>query len=86
MRATLYEIYVVQRGMEDRYEKTLFDDSEVDDGPCTFKQTAFMASIVGGRITHILSNYLTNKYLKDDINSVPFKVKEVCEPFLIEIK
>lgn len=84
MRAMLYEVYVVKKGDEERYEKTLFDDNEVDDGPCTFKQTSFFGSLIGGRITQILSNYLTNKYLRDDICVVPFSIKEIGELLLIK--
>lgn len=84
LRANLYEIYVVTPGKEDEYEKTLFDDSEVDEGPCTFKQTAHFGMLIGARITQILVNYLTNKYAGEEICNVPFKVSEIGEPFIME--
>jgi len=85
LRANLYEIYVVTPGREVEYEKTLFDDSEADDGPCTFKQTAYFAGLIGCRITHVVVNYLTNKYSEIPICSVPFSIKEVGEMFYSEI-
>ena len=85
LRASLYEIYVVTPDREEEYEKTLFDDSEVDEGPCTFKQTSYFGMLIGARITQILVNYLTNKYTKEDICAVPFKIQETGEPFYIKI-
>lgn len=85
LRANLYEVYVVTKGREEQYEATLFDDSEVDDGPCTFKQTAYFGMLIGARITQILVNYLTNKYSKEEICVVPFSVKEYGECFYIDI-
>lgn len=85
LRANLYEVYAVTKGNEAKYEETLFMDSEVDDGPCTFKQTSYFAGLIGARITHILVNYLTNKYSGEEVSVVPFKVSEVGEPFYIEI-
>ena len=84
LRANLYEIYVVTPDKQEEYEKTLFDDSEVDEGPCTFKQTAYFGMLIGARITHILVNYLTNKYTGEEICNIPFKVSEIGEPFYFE--
>ena len=84
LRASLYEIFIVQKGMEEDYEKTLFNDDEVEDDPCTFKQTAYFAGLIGARITQVLVNYLTNKYLGDELCNIPFRIHEVGEPFLIK--
>ena len=86
MRANLYEVYVVLPGREKEYEKTLFDDSEVDDGECTFKSTAYVGMMIGARITQVMVNYLTNKASKEEICSIPFKIQEFTEPFLINIE
>lgn len=85
LRANLYEVYVVTKGREEQYEATLFDDSEVDDGPCTFKQTAYFGMLIGARITQVLVNYLTNKYSKEEMCTIPFLVKEFGELFYIDI-
>ena len=84
LRASLYEVYVVIPGREEEYEKTLFEDSEVDEGPCTFKQTAYFAMLIGARITHVLVNYLINKYTEEEVCNLPFKVMEVGEPIYFE--
>lgn len=86
LRASLYEVYVVTKGREEQYEATLFNDNEVDDGPCTFKQTAYFGMLAGARITHVLVNYLTNKYAGDEICNIPFKIQECGEPFYIDIQ
>lgn len=86
LRANLYEIYFVRKGDEAKYEATLFDDKDVDDGPCTFKQTAYFGMLIGSRITHGLVNYLTNKYSQEEVCNLPFKVQEFGEPFYINIE
>jgi len=87
LRANLYEVYVVTKGREEEYEKTLFNDSETDDGPCTFKQTAYFGMLIGARITHCLVNYLTNKYsIEGDVCSLPFFIKEFGEAFYIDVQ
>lgn len=86
LRANLYEVYVVTKGREEEYEKTLFNDDEVDDGPCTFKQTSYFGMLIGARITHCLVNYLTNKYSGEEICNLPFFVKEFGDPFYIDIQ
>lgn len=84
LRANLYEVYAVTPDRIEQYEATFFDDSEVDDDVCTFKQTAYFAVLIGARITHLLVNYLTNKYSEADICNLPFKVEEIGEPFFIK--
>ena len=86
LRANLYEVHVVMKGREEAYEATLFDDSETDDGPCTFKATAYFGMLVGARITHVLVNYLTNKYTGEDVCSIPTCIKEFGEAFYIDIQ
>ena len=84
LRANFYEIYVVTPGKEEDYEKTLFDDSEVDEGPCTFKATSYFGMLCGARITHVLVNYLSNKYSENPIYTVPFKISEFGDLFYYE--
>lgn len=81
MKANFYQIYVVTPGNEDRYRETLFDDKEIEEGPCTFKQTTYVGMLIGARITQILVNYLTNYYKKENICEVPFLVEELTEAF-----
>ena len=86
LRASFYEIFTVTKGNEDKYEETLFSDNEVTPAPCTYKQTAYFAMLIGARITHILVNYLINKYSGDDICEIPFRVSELGEMFYFEAK
>jgi molybdopterin/thiamine biosynthesis adenylyltransferase len=57
------------------YEKTLFDDSILEDLPCNFKSTTHTSFITSGLMVAILSNYITNTSLKSNIRAVPFKTE-----------
>jgi len=85
LRANLYEVYVVTPDRIEEYEKTLFDDSEVDEGECTFKQTAYFAGLIGARIAHVVVNYLINKYSEEPYCSLPFKIEEIGDPLYINL-
>jgi molybdopterin/thiamine biosynthesis adenylyltransferase len=85
LRANLYEVYVVTPDRIEEYEKTLFEDSEVDEGECTFKQTAYFAGLIGARIAHVVVNYLTNKYAETPYCNLPFKIEEIGDPFFINL-
>jgi molybdopterin/thiamine biosynthesis adenylyltransferase len=86
LSANVYQIFVVLKGeREEWYKSTLFDDSVVDDGPCTFKQTAYVGGLIGARITHVLVNYLSNKYMGEDVFNIPYLIEENTEPFVIKI-
>lgn len=85
LSATIYQVYVVTPGeREEWYEKTLFDDKDVADAPCTFKQTTHFAGLIGARITHVLTNYLSNKYMGEDILNIPYLIEEYGDPFIIK--
>lgn len=86
LRATYYQIFTVVPGREAEYEETLFSDEDVDEGLCTFKQTAFFGMMIGARITNILVNYLTNIAVNDDINVVPFMIEESGDMLYFNIK
>lgn len=56
-----------------RYEEEyLFDDSEVQDAPCTFKQTSHMAAMIAGFMTGFATNFLTNRVYDTDVYELPF--------------
>lgn len=86
LRATYYQIYTVLPGREKDYEATLFSDDEVDDGLCTFKQTAYFGMMIGARITNILVNYLTNIAVGEEINVVPFMIEESGDLLYFNVK
>lgn len=85
LSATIYQVYVVTPDRIEAYEKTLFDDNAVSEAPCTFKQTAHFAGLIGARITQILTNYLSNKYAKEDVMNIPYLIEEYGDPFLIKV-
>ena len=79
--ADQYEVYFVQKGMEEAYEATLFSDEEVEEVACTFKQTTHFAAICAGRMVHGFTNYLSQHMLY----KMPFKVIEEGNLFLNEV-
>jgi len=50
----------------------LFLDSEVEDAPCTFKQTSHAAAMIAGFMTGFFTNYLSNIREKNNARQVPF--------------
>ncbi len=55
------------------YRKTLKDDSEIPDLPCTYKQTGHYASICANLGVAALCNYLSNEYYGEELRELPFK-------------
>jgi len=86
LAATYYEVYTVVPGREEEYRETLFDDSAVSEGPCTFRQTAHFGMLIGARITQLVTNYLTNKMSKMEIANVPFCISEIGEPLIMTVR
>lgn len=57
----------------EQYEKEhLFDDAEVDEADCTFKQTSHVAAIIAGMMVGFLTNWVTNVEKGKNIRQVPF--------------
>lgn len=58
----------------ERYEKEqLFDDSEVEEVECTFKQTSHCAAMIASHMTGFVTNWLTNVNSKEPaIRQVPY--------------
>jgi molybdopterin/thiamine biosynthesis adenylyltransferase len=56
----------------DAYRDCLFDDKELADQACTFKQTSHTAAMIAGHIVAFLTNHITNVRKNDDDRSVPF--------------
>ena len=80
--ADQYEVYFVQKGQEEKYEATLFDDSEVEEVACTFKQTSHFAAICAARMVHGFTNYLSQAMFY----KMPFKFAEEGNLFHTEIE
>jgi len=54
------------------YEKTLFADEEVEDAPCTMKQTSHAAAMIATLMTAFFTNHMTNMYEREVVRDVPF--------------
>lgn len=57
----------------EKYKLELFDDSEVEDEPCTFKQTTHVAAMLASFMTSLFTNHVSNIKANDDMYEVPFK-------------
>ncbi len=55
------QIFCVTPENIDKYEKEhLFDDSEVEEAPCTLKQTSHSAAMIGSMMVGFFTNHLTS--------------------------
>lgn len=73
MQAEYFEIYCVTPGLEEKYEETLFDDSEVPDLPCSAKATSHCGALTGSFITSIFNNWCANQK-HEGLRELPFKL------------
>jgi len=60
----------------------LFPDSEVEDAPCTMKQTTHAAAIIAGLMTAMFTNHMANIRERAKIREVPF-FQEVFLPMAL---
>jgi molybdopterin/thiamine biosynthesis adenylyltransferase len=60
LTASEMKIFCVTPDRIERYKETLFDDSEVEDAPCTFKQTSFGAAMIASHIVGFITNHISN--------------------------
>jgi molybdopterin/thiamine biosynthesis adenylyltransferase len=83
-----YQIFCVlpNSKAELEYEKNLFLDSEVDEVPCSYKQTSHAAASIGAMITSFLINYTANIVEGVPIYLVPFKYEHVMTIGSIKIE
>ena len=72
LRAEQMQIFCVTPDNIEEYEKHLFDDSEVEDAPCTLKQTSHSAAMIASHMVAFFTNHLTNNNAKDIERNVPF--------------
>lgn len=60
------------------YEKEwLFDDSEVKEAECTFKQTSHCAAKIAATMVEFLTNWVTNAYAEEPYRLLPFKHEHI---------
>ena len=72
LTAEQMQIFCVTPDKIDAYKEHLFDDSEVEDAPCTMKQTSHSAAMIASHMTGFFSNHMTNNAEQDSVRSVPF--------------
>ncbi len=75
MEAESFQIYAVTQDRLSLYEETLFSDNELEDLPCSFKSTTHNAFITSGVMVALLTNYITNIVLEENIREVPFRTE-----------
>jgi len=73
MLAEVGNVFLVQKGQEEKYEEMLFDDSEVEEVACSFKATSHCGGSIGALMVSILNNFLTNKVTGFDDRIVNFQ-------------
>ena len=72
LTAEQMQIFCVTPKNISKYKEHLFDDSEVEDAPCTMKQTSHSAAMIASHMTGFFSNHMTNNAEQDSVRSVPF--------------
>ncbi len=66
------QIFCVTPQNADRYEDFLFSDDEIEDAPCTFKQTSHVAAMIASHMFAFFTNHITNMYEGEFVRDVPF--------------
>ena len=72
LTAEQMQIFCVTPDKIEEYEKHLFDDTEVQDAPCTMKQTSHSAAMIASHMVGFFTNHMTNNAVKDKDRTVPF--------------
>lgn len=67
----LIQVFAVTPDRIEEYKQYLFDDSEIEELPCGYKQTSHSAAIIGGLIVGLLSNFRSN-VLGNERRLIPF--------------
>lgn len=72
LAAEYMEVYCVRPDDIEKYSKTLFDDSEAEEAPCTMKQTSHAAAMIASKIVGFWTNHYANVLEGDEITNIPF--------------
>jgi len=56
------------------YRESLFDDSEAEHTQCSYKQTSFMANMIGSVMVNCFVNFITNKVMGFPYRDLPNKI------------
>lgn len=78
MNAEIFQIFCFTgddaAAMKKYEEECLFDDSQVEEAICSYKQTSFCATMIGSLITNLFVNFISNKDKPIMVRSLPFKI------------
>ena len=73
LNAEQFQIFCVTPENADEYERIhLFNDSEVEDAPCSAQQTTHTAAMIAGHMVGFFTNHITNINLRDKVREIPF--------------
>lgn len=72
LTAEQLQIFCVTPDKIEEYRKHLFNDSEVEDAPCTFKQTSHSAAMIASHMVGFFTNHYTNYVESEESRNVPF--------------
>ena len=73
LSAEQLQIFCVTPDKIEEYKKHLFNDDEVEDAPCTFKQTSHAAAMIASHMVGFFTNHYTNNVIGEIVRDVPFK-------------
>ena len=82
LEAEQLQIFCVTPDKIKDYEQHLFSDDEVQDAPCTFRQTTHVASMIAAYMCAFYTNHITNMLVDSSPRVVPFYF-EVFTPLVI---
>lgn len=54
------------------YEARLFDDSLIEDAPCTMKQSSHVAAMIATKMVGMFTNHISNIYERENMRTNPF--------------
>lgn len=74
MSAEQFEVYIVTKDHNriEKYKESLFDNSEVEDEPCTSKATSHFGAEIAANITKAINNYVSIQH--DIPRELPFRI------------
>ena len=72
LTAEQMQIFCITPDRIEEYKEHLFDDSEVEDAPCTMKQTSHSAAMIASHMVGFFTNHMTNNAEKDTTRVLPF--------------
>lgn len=86
LTAEQMQIFCVTPSRIEEYRKHLFDDSEVEDAPCTMKQTSHAAAMIAAHIVGFFTNHITNVVENDTTRTIPFKWEYFIPMDLLDVQ